>query len=1207
MASSWPACHKEFEANCAQCRFRAFGDRWTKTYGTVLHKGSCNRRVVWLQERPCEAGSQWGLGCAVCASLRWRLWNRKIAHAACPMHLGGLRCDTKWSRLEVCQINQMCAWSFQQHSQTTVHKIAMHLYLRPEAPLESVLGNADIAAAMSLLQGAVPPPEHWLRVWRFVRTPTSFRGAQAILGTESFLSHLRTGADREETSRKAMQKTVCCMAEVVRSRTRAALLAAHSVTIAVDDRGPYRLIRYRCDAVMPAAAVVPAQAGSHDASAACPRRVGACDGIIGVHCTAPRHGDTIADLDDDYSERMRDSIVSAIEKLFSTNGEVDTTSAQTVFAKIHTFVGDGAATVQKCGALLRAGRCKNITLILRDPVHAMRTSLSDPLKKHGDFQSFWDDVFDHRHALVPDVQNSDAWRRRLVLAQQHVLATSGTQGGGLACALRHLSFAKQRFDSATGPSRKFCCMLAAIVVVLVTVAADCRLKSDQRARAQKLLDDMTPARIVTAGLFADYMAETSAFFRQYEKTHHDIALSYSEKHAFVKRMKVLFQQGYVFAEVQADTASGAACPADETCTAIAVSQAMAFGTLHYEDRSITLWPAGARAAADSARAQMVDIVEAALDRVEAEMPDTDLVCSFAVFDLHTWQRIRRSRRNPEKREKVAEVMRIQKARARRLARALPSVADVDAAAHSLCAVAEVLSAACPGLESRNDLAACPGLEPRDDNLHLWGLALARGDCLGDLRHLVYWYLSILDNTGVVERDLGALLRCHQQHLGASADVLQDVLIVFLDGPQAEEEIVTSAVLDEHQESCAACPAGNIKDFDDLLRNADRVLQRARATPGQEYNLRMTPFTEECTTVWVRRHGRRFSRSSRLQSSRPVPRPCKKGTDAAVRHAQKRALDQRVAAAASPRASRLQTLFGKPLAWRPASAQKKASSKTFNAFKALTITKKAVQNARERRRRWGQDPYPVPKRRRGDLFSEAPEPITATACPRSQRPERVRSLNLTASMLENKGSGYRMITPPMTARDMENVHLIILSDLSMVESMPHEYDFLLAMLAAVAFGITLVAKQTWQREDDPFVSDACLRHVPALEKASMTVLLSAPFAAEHARCAKLFQAASARPRSKWQVKIVADAAADSKASRVDSLSDLASFIRRARRILRPGGKVEGTLFPASAAVSLLSKGTAGAPVRASSGLAQLTGVPAGKTRGAALRALFATSV
>ena len=124
---------------------------------------------------------------------------------------------------------------------------------------------------------------------------------------------------------------------------------------------------------------------------------------------------------------------------------------------------------------------------------------------------------------------------------------------------------------------------------------------------------------------------------------------------------------------------------------------------------------------------------------------------------------------------------------------------------------------------------------------------------------------------------------------------------------------------------------------------------------------------------------------------------------------------------------------------------------------------------------------------------------------------------------------------------------------------------------------------------------------------MTVLLTAPFTQKHAKCAKVLRAASARPRSKWQVKTGADAAEDTKAWRVDCLSDVAAFIRRARRILRPGGKVQGTLFPASAAVSLISKGTAGAPVRASSGLAQLTGVPAGKTRGAALRALFATSV
>ena len=169
----------------------------------------------------------------------------------------------------------------------------------------------------------------------------------------------------------------------------------------------------------------------------------------------------------------------------------------------------------------------------------------------------------------------------------------GEQGGGLRVALRHLSFAKQRFDSATGPARKCCCLLAAIVVA--TVAADRRLKQAQRDRAATLIDDMTPARIVTAGLFADYMAECSMFFRQFEKTDHDIARSYSEKRELLKRLKVLFKDGYVLADMadaaeagEACPAAGEACPANDTCTSIIVAQAMAFGTLRFEDRAVTL-------------------------------------------------------------------------------------------------------------------------------------------------------------------------------------------------------------------------------------------------------------------------------------------------------------------------------------------------------------------------------------------------------------------------------------------------------------------------------------------------------------------------------------------------------------------------------------------------------------------------------------------
>ena len=127
-------------------------------------------------------------------------------------------------------------------------------------------------------------------------------------------------------------------------------------------------------------------------------------------------------------------------------------------------------------------------------------------------------------------------------------------------------------------------------------------------------------------------------------------------------------------------------------------------------------------------------------------------------------------------------MRIQRSHARCLTRALSSVTDVDGTAQSLCAVAEVISAACPGLEPRSDVQAMPCADvpegARVDNRHLWGMALARGDCLGEVAHVVRWYMAVLDNTGVVERDLGALLRSHHQHIGASAEVTSDVLLLF---------------------------------------------------------------------------------------------------------------------------------------------------------------------------------------------------------------------------------------------------------------------------------------------------------------------------------------------------------------------------------------------------------------------------------------------
>ena len=167
-----------------------------------------------------------------------------------------------------------------------------------------------------------------------------------------------------------------------------------------------------------------------------------------------------------------------------------------------------------------------------------------------------------------------------------------------------------------------------------------------------------------------------------------------------------------------------------------------------------------------------------------------------------------------------------------------------------------------------------------------------------------------------------------------------------------------------------------------------------------------------------------------------------------------------------------------------------------------------------------------------------------------------------------------------------------------------------MLAAVAYGISLVDKRTWEKEQEPCMAAACVQHVPSLQQVPASLFLTEAFQKKHRHCSQLLKTASARPRSKW--RIAEEEKAYVKMHRVSCTDDVAAFIRRARRILRPGGKVQGTLFPASAAMSLISKELVGAPsvasdgeasrsARASSGHAQLARVATRHTR------RFATSV
>jgi len=136
------------------------------------------------------------------------------------------------------------------------------------------------------------------------------------------------------------------MAEVVREQQRSHLKQAESVSVALDDRGDFRLLRYRCS-VKP---------GANDGTGwrREPLPEGATEDYAreGVLALLRKHGNSsgmsLADIDKDYSYEMKESIVRAMRRLFTPmHGVCDEDEVQRLMCKVNTYVADGASAAQK--------------------------------------------------------------------------------------------------------------------------------------------------------------------------------------------------------------------------------------------------------------------------------------------------------------------------------------------------------------------------------------------------------------------------------------------------------------------------------------------------------------------------------------------------------------------------------------------------------------------------------------------------------------------------------------------------------------------------------------------------------------------------------------------------------------------------------------------------------------------------------------------
>ncbi|CAJ1455386.1 unnamed protein product [Effrenium voratum] len=167
------------------------------------------------------------------------------------------------------------------------------------------------------------------------------------------------------------------------------------------------------------------------------------------------------------------------------------------------YTSDGAPAALKAGRVL-AQRFPNLTLLQRDTCHAIRLAAQKPQKAES------------------------AW------AAVHVLKHLDKEQP-LLHALKHLSYAPQRWNSESEPLRRFAGMLIPIALLLAVQASDTRQSTTFRQRSQRALEALTPTFLADVALSSDFSSEMVRFLRSFDVDLHDPASTVRQKQEFIQR------------------------------------------------------------------------------------------------------------------------------------------------------------------------------------------------------------------------------------------------------------------------------------------------------------------------------------------------------------------------------------------------------------------------------------------------------------------------------------------------------------------------------------------------------------------------------------------------------------------------------------------------------------------------------------------------
>ena len=785
-------------------------DHWTRHSGQpsamkcsrchfIRHQAELQRVAPWCQPRPAFMGGHWRLGCDVC---QWRVSSSTKEH-----HTG--RRGSAYRANVFAKFRFWCHAEYRifrdrldAHATTAGHRISAMASQRvvqrlparllhdagekrtagrplaTEGTVDSMEHDVDqviateskkvvsdvISQGLSdslLLKGRVPQVADWIDAWAECTEQVAFHKQSRVSS--------KKGARRWNNLRKVRRKQVQIIAEVRREDIRHQLREATFISLSMDDRQYQKIVRFRCDA---------------------PKEPFVHGGILGV---LSLEKSAVGDFEEDHAliaVRKLDAFLNrACTPLCSRSRPLatDLQLKEHIRNCTRVFAADGASKERRALLLAVQNLFPNVVLLLRDSAHALRIAIKDPLHFDELFGEVWTLLFDKRHALVPDVMNSKKWQDLLQHIQTTVLRIP-CENRPLAVVLKHLRFAKQRFDSSADPMAKVAFMLLPLATLLAFIGSDERHKPCDRERAKSLLKKLDSRFALAIGVSADWGLVCQAFLRLFDKTDHDIAKTHSEIHAFKEALRILFDEGGVFSSRGTrHGVEGKRLPAIGGHLGIAGVKPM-FVTQWIEEtlrkrvvfncgsEQVLLWGAPKVDDVKEIAERLKFVTAHVLDRVDADF--RHLQC-FACFDVS-------SVRSAFGCQVPAEALRLQQSLQRKV-RGIAQDLGVDGttAASEYRQVAPlILVWTSPG----QPLAT-------KSNSAVWQRVLQPDVCLSHLPQLramqalhvlIRFYISIDDGECPVERDLGVLSKFLHEHKNSSNDLLDDLMLVKNDSTSAAD-------------------------------------------------------------------------------------------------------------------------------------------------------------------------------------------------------------------------------------------------------------------------------------------------------------------------------------------------------------------------------------------------------------------------------------